>query len=299
MNPVTKVVGTLNSVRRHPLSQGWGVRSMWEFVVAQLASRRVPGEVCVELANGTRLLVPPHMKGAAHFIYPGMNEFDEMAFVLHFLRPDDLFADIGANIGAYTVLAAAGIGARGVAFEPSPTTFAALSRNIALNGMGDRVRLRNVALGGKPGHLEFTRGLGTENFVVTGNSGYTGATDRIEISTLDAELAGCSPKLMKIDVEGFETEVFSAADAVLGDPSVAAMIIERNGSGNRYGYDEDALHVRIRSAGFKPCRYRSAGRVVEPVPDSFEGNIVYLRDPKAAQQRVSSAPAFRAKGRQF
>ena len=109
MNPVTKVVGTLNSVRRHPLSQGRGVRSMWEFVVAQLASRRVPGEVCVELANGTRLLVPPHMKGAAHFIYPGMNEFDEMAFVLHFLRPDDLFADIGANIGAYTVLAAAGI----------------------------------------------------------------------------------------------------------------------------------------------------------------------------------------------
>jgi hypothetical protein len=100
-------------------------------------------------------------------------------------------------------------------------------------------------------------------------------------------------------VEGFETEVFSAADAVLGDPGIAAMIIERNGSGTRNGYDEAALHVRIRSAGFRPCRYRSDGRVVEPVPDSFEGNVVYLRDPEAAQQRVASAPSFEAKGRRF
>lgn len=299
MNLVSKVVRTLNSVRQHRLSEGREIRSMWEFVVAQLAARCVPGEVCVELANGTRLLVPPGMKGAAHFIFPGMNEFDEMAFVLHYLRPDDLFADIGANIGAYTVLAAGGVGARGIAFEPSASTFAALARNIALNGLGEKVRLRNVALGGKVGHLEFTRGLGTENYVVAGDSGYEGTTERIELSTMDIELSGVSPRLIKIDVEGFETEVFSAADRVLGDSAISAIIVERNGSGNRYGYDEPALHARIRRAGFRPCRYQSNGRILESVPDEFEGNVVYLRDPDEARERVKNAPSFKAKGRSF
>jgi hypothetical protein len=51
------------------------------------------------------------MKGAAHFIYPGVCEFEEMAFVLHYARPTDLFVDVGANIGAYTVLAAGASGA--------------------------------------------------------------------------------------------------------------------------------------------------------------------------------------------
>jgi FkbM family methyltransferase len=299
MNLVSKVVRTLNSVRQHRLSEGRELRSMWDFVVAQLAARCIPGEVCVELANGTRLLVPPGMKGAAHFIFPGMNEFDEMAFLLHYLRPGDLFADIGANIGAYTVLAAGGVGARAIAFEPSGSTFAALSRNIALNQLGEKVRLRNVALGGKVGHLEFTRGLGTENYVVSGNSGYEGSTERIELSTMDVELAGVSPRLIKIDVEGFETEVFSAAEAVLANPAIAALIIERNGSGNRYGYDEPALHERIRGAGFRPCRYVSAGRVLEPVSEVFEGNVVYLRDPEDARRRVETAPSFRVKGRSF
>ncbi len=56
-----------------------------------------------------------------------------MSFVLHFLRNTDLFIDVGANLGAYSILASSVSGARTIAFEPVPHTFQLLKNNIALN----------------------------------------------------------------------------------------------------------------------------------------------------------------------
>jgi FkbM family methyltransferase len=41
-----------------------------------------------------------------------------MAFVLHLLRPDHKFVDVGANVGSYTVLAAGAVGAEVICIEP-------------------------------------------------------------------------------------------------------------------------------------------------------------------------------------
>jgi hypothetical protein len=49
------------------------------------------------------------MTGATGNLYVGLHEFEEMAFLLHFLRPGDLFADVGANVGSYTILAAVAV----------------------------------------------------------------------------------------------------------------------------------------------------------------------------------------------
>ncbi len=54
-------------------------------------------------------------------------------FLLHFLRCDDLFVDIGANIGSYTVLAGAVVGATCLAVKPIPSTYESLLDNIHLN----------------------------------------------------------------------------------------------------------------------------------------------------------------------
>ena len=44
------------------------------------------------------------MTGATGNVYCGLHEFEDMALVLHALRPRDLFVDVGANVGSYTVL---------------------------------------------------------------------------------------------------------------------------------------------------------------------------------------------------
>ncbi len=130
MTFLRKLFGTLRWVGNHPLHRHQKFKAMANFAVAQVASRLLPGDVCVHFPNETWLAVPPRMKGAAHFIMPALNEFDSMSFVLHFLRPQDLFVDAGTYVGAYTVLASGAVGARSVSFEPSPGTFACLLRNV-------------------------------------------------------------------------------------------------------------------------------------------------------------------------
>src|SRR6185503_10159883 len=143
------------------LNQNKRLRSAVDFCVAQAAVRRIPGEVCVAFPNDTRLLIPPLMKGAAHFITPGLCEFEEMCFVLHFLRPADIFADVGANVGAYTVLASGVAKARTVCFEPTPSTFVYLARNVALNNLQNLARPVNAAVGKSKGEIRLTETLGT------------------------------------------------------------------------------------------------------------------------------------------
>jgi hypothetical protein len=103
----------------------------------------------MRFANDTRLLVCRGMVGATGNLYVGLQEFEEMAFMLHQLRPDDVFVDVGANVGAYTLLAGTA-GARCVAFEPVPATFRALRDNVRLNGLQTRVRVvRSGSLTGR------------------------------------------------------------------------------------------------------------------------------------------------------
>ena len=138
MNPFThflSFIKTLRFIWRHPLNASRRLSALKRWFFWQLGSRLVPGPVAVNFVNGARLLVKPGMTGATQNIYCGLQEFEEMAFLLHFLRKDDLFLDIGANIGSYTILAASSVGARTMAVEPIPITFSVLIENILLNGV--------------------------------------------------------------------------------------------------------------------------------------------------------------------
>ena len=141
----TAIFTTGRSIASHPLTRdhkAHGLRS-----VRPLAAREPSRtEVVVPWIAGTCLAVRRGMYGATRNIYCGLHEFAEMAFTLHLLRAGDLFADIGANVGNYTVLAAGVCGARVVAVEPGVDARAALAKNITLNGVGDRVSVEAARL---------------------------------------------------------------------------------------------------------------------------------------------------------
>ncbi len=294
MYSIGKITTALQFVANHPLNRHRKFRAVAEYGLIQIAARLVPGDVCVEFPNHTRLLVSPRMKGAAHFIAPRLNDFEDMAFVMHFLRAGEMFADVGANVGAFTVLAAGVAGARTVAFEPSPETFAMLTRNVGLNGLHERVRPVNAVVGRSAGTIQFSAGLGTENHVAAETEKENSVT--VPMTTLDNELAANPATLMKVDVEGFETEVFAGAEKTVKNQTLQAIIVERNGSGNRYGYDEGKLHAHVRSQGFSACCYMPFERRMRPLPDDFIGNIIYIRDLKTANERLRTAPAFELGG---
>src|SRR4029450_4527251 len=68
--------------------------------------------------------------------FPGLESF----------QPGETVVDIGANIGMYTIYAAAFAGARVFAFEPDALNYAELNKNIFVNQLNDRVSAFCLAL---------------------------------------------------------------------------------------------------------------------------------------------------------
>ncbi|MGE3914227.1 MAG: FkbM family methyltransferase [Hyphomicrobiaceae bacterium] len=219
---MTSIFPTLQFMARHPLSSKRPLSAYWRYVRWQVESR-LRDEVVFDWIEGSKLVARNGMTGATGNIYCGLHEFVDMAFLLHLLRPGDLFVDIGANIGSYTVLASAVCGAHSIAIEPDPGTVQSLRRNIDINGIGDRVRVVEAAVGAAAGTVRFTVGQDTTNRVVAETEG---ATREVQERTLDEILAGENPVLIKMDVEGYEPQVVAGASSILGNPVLAAVITE-------------------------------------------------------------------------
>ena len=150
-------------------------------------------------------------------------------------------------MSSYTVLAAGHVGAKTFSFEPVPATYSHLVNNILVNQMEGRVTAFNIALGSQPGSINFTHSFDTMNHAAA-----EGETDiiKVPVDTLDNILVGQkTPVLLKIDVEGFETEVNKGATQTLQRNDLKAIIIELNGSGSRYGYDESIIHDGLIKLG--------------------------------------------------
>lgn len=283
----------------HPLNRRQRLRALRRWFSWKVGSCLVPGPVIFRFVNDSMLIAEPGMNAATCNLYTGLYEFEEMAFVLHFLRTDDLFLDVGANIGAYTILASAVCGAASIAIEPVPRTFAHLERNLALNGVRGKVDARNVGLAAKAGTLRFTTALDSVNHVATGDLLSTAErTVEVEVSTLDHIAALRVPQLLKIDVEGYESEVIAGGAGTIANRGLRAVIIELNGSGRRYGYDEDRLREYLSSAGFEAVVYRPFRRLLESAAASnrTHDNTLYVRDPAFVADRLKNGAAFHVNG---
>lgn len=289
------LANTIRFISTHPLNRGARIRAIGRFVWWQVRSR-LADEIEVPFVNSSRLVVSGGQTGATGNIYTGLHEIEEMGFALHLLRPSDLFVDVGANVGSYTILAAAAVGCRCISFEPDVSTASALERNVKANGVSDRVDIRRIAVGADEGEVAFTSGYDTLNHVAT--PGEDSRVTTVEVATLDSELAGKSPALLKVDVEGFEGEVLRGASETLALPELAAVIIETNGSGRRYRGSDEGLHDVLSAAGFTPCSYDPLSRELEELPTPrFGANTIYVRDPAYARTKLRSAPVFDVAGR--
>lgn len=286
---------TLTFIARHPLSKSNRVKNFVAFARWQIGARLVPGPVAFPFVGKTRLFAEPSMTAATGHVYVGLQEFEDMAFVLHALRPDDCFGDIGANIGAYTVLAGGVVGARVTAFEPGATAREWMERNVALNQISDRVEIHSEAVGGASGTLRFSISGDTTNAVIPISAADVGNHVTVPVTTLDAAFAEACPAILKIDVEGYETEVVRGGRRLLREAGLMAVVMEFNGSGAKYGYDELTLRSELREFGFSPFIYAPFERRLKPLINEQErvtDNIIFARSLDVLAARLRDAPSF-------
>ena len=189
----------------------------------------------------------------------------DIALVRTLLSPGDIFVDGGANVGLFTLAAAARVGPMGrvLAFEPAPETAGMLRRNIALNSF-HWVRVLEAALGETAGARSFTAfsgdAAGFSSFVPEDGGG--GTTCEVRVLRLDdvigrGELRAL--RLIKLDLEGAEVAALAGAARVLRESDTDLLIEVEPAHLARQGASDHQLLELLTSQGYRLFRATASG----------------------------------------
>jgi FkbM family methyltransferase len=136
----------------------------------------------------------------------------------------DLFLDIGANTGLYSILLTdRRLVPEALAFEPDPGTRELLHTNINLNGLADRVRVLSYALGEARSEATLTQSSEVnrgESWIEHAEMPAGDDTVNVEVRRLDDEFQLKKKRLLiKIDVEGYEFHTLRGMERTLRENS--------------------------------------------------------------------------------
>jgi FkbM family methyltransferase len=175
------------------------------------------------------------------------------------LREGDVFCDIGANIGLYSLMAAARIGRSGqvYAFEPLAASFASLVENIRLNGYCERITPFSLALTDAPGLFPFhylslepgSSGSQLHEAVDDSETRFQPLVSEMKYGTCVDELikAGAlrHPDVVKIDVDGNEARILRGMRGLLtGERRPRVISVEVNAR------ERQALFAFMQAQGY-------------------------------------------------
>jgi len=187
-------------------------------------------------------------------VYLGTYERWETRAVRRYLRSGMTLVDVGANMGYFTLLGARIVGPTGriIAVEPSPSAADRLASVIEVNQIPN-VTLERCGLGREAGEMMlYDPHPSNHTPTMLGDPGTPGRI--VPIRTLD-ELADAHRvnriDLLKIDVEGFEPEVFAGAVRLFAAGRIGAILCEFNEFWlARGGTTGDAVYRQLLDYGF-------------------------------------------------
>jgi FkbM family methyltransferase len=137
------------------------------------------------------------------------------------LAPGDVFYDVGANVGFFTILGARLVGPEGrvIAFEPVPACARAVARNIALNDFA-HAAIREEAVGATSGRAQLlvVGEASWSHLASTGRHADVRAEIDVAVASID-ELVEAGeippPDVLKIDTEGAELQAIAGMRATI------------------------------------------------------------------------------------
>ena len=196
-------------------------------------------------------------------------EKDEISFLQNSLQAGNIFLDVGANYGIYTILAGKLVGPQGhvYSFEPSRRELNVLKHNIEMNHL-ENVTVIEYAVSNHTGttQLAIARDGGLNSFADTHRSDQKiELWQNVETTSLDEFVAKYSiPRVdfVKIDVEGAEKLVFEGAEKLLTSVQPTTVIFEASDfNAGGFGYTVKDFLNQILGRGMKLFVLGENGRV--------------------------------------
>lgn len=279
---------------RHPLWRKQRLSPLLRFARLQLIFALGEKKLYLKWIDNLILPIEKGDTGLTGNYYLGLHEFEDMAFTMHLLRENDLFVDVGANHGSYSLIASGVIKAKSLAYEPVPYTYERLNQNISINSLLDKVSPFMIALtsplnseGGKK--LRFSSDRGCMNSFV--DESYSGSIIDVDTSTFDEQCRNSEPVLIKIDVEGFEADVLRGASHVLAKESLLAVVIEGQ---------TDEVNQFFKKKGFTDVNYCPLSKTIQP-HSKKTSNRIWIKSSKydVVKSRLKNASLHSVYGNTF
>ena len=181
-------------------------------------------------------------------------------FIDQYVKDGDVFFDIGANVGVFSIYAAKKFdNIRVYSFEPEFSNLNLLKDNIICNQLPDRVKPYSLAVSDFDGMSslniqDYTPGAAvhTENrdTIDKTDEGYRVIwSEGVCAMTVDSicEQLKVIPSIMKLDTDGNEDKILQGARKVLRDPRLRSLVIEMPLPADKMRFCEECLST----AGFK------------------------------------------------
>lgn len=232
------------------------------------------------------------------YFYGDYDERREADLISRVLDPGEVFWDVGANIGFFTLLAAACLKGKGlvVALEPAPAAWEQLQRNLRLNPWTNIVTLP-VAASDREGTatLYFTpRGAdgGANLYAALPKQSGSTSVPTLPLDTLRAREGLPYPHFLKVDVEGAEYAALQGARDILaaGRPLLLVELKEERMQAG--GWAAHQLEEYLRDFGYRPAGLERRRWRALPTADAAKGrNLLWWQpDNPLHQEKLARIP---------
>ncbi len=244
----------------------------------------------------------PYFGGTAKYVTPNkltqwrvqtfhFKERDTLAWIETF-DANDILVDIGANVGMYSIWAAATRGIKVISFEPESQNYALLNQNIYINGLSDQISAYCMAIAENAGFDKFYLG----RFEAGGSCHAFGEALDPNLAPMQDQFSqGCfaapldelveagvtpPPTHIKIDVDGLEHAVVAGMARTLHHPELKSVLVEINAN----LAEHQAILTHMANIGFHvDDRQRAASLQTEGFFKGA-GNVIFWRDAADAER---------------
>ena len=224
--------------------------------------------------------------------YLGLAEYEDMAFLIHCLKKEDILIDCGANLGLYTILASKVVGANSISFEPHPETVQNLISQIKLNNIYDKVKIFNKAIGDKVEEVNFSNKkdilrrkiIEEENFMRED-------TIKVSMTTLDHEFKNFTQNfIIKMDLEGSEYKALTGSRSILSSKYLKAVIVENNVQNN-----DNSIYNVLAEYNFFPIEYFPQERLIKKASNHHKDklNLIFIRNLNKIQTECVNSKQYK------
>jgi FkbM family methyltransferase len=258
----------LTFIWTHPGNEGARIRALMRAARYQVRARVFHQRTLARLGEHSYVWVGLHRSAASKIVYGNPPDYLEMCVWRQVLQEGDLFIDVGANIGSYSILVSE-LGAEAIALEPADDTFALLKENVELNHY--KIKMIQAAAGPTCGTVRFTTGRDTVNQIDP-----QGSAEAMML-TIDSVIEERMIAGMKIDVEGFEIEVLRGCERALAEHRINLIQLEWNRTSIRaVGTNRQPIVELLGKYGYDLYRPDGNGCLV-PIGDFGYGPDVFAQ----------------------